>query len=98
MTNDTLSHEFEHLSCFLPGLLALGVYTLPELSHRDKDLHMWAARGLAYTLAQQPPPGPPPGFEEVPATATDRDYYACEDAYLLRQEPCMFHFGFRSLS
>lgn len=24
------SHHFEHLSCFLPGLLALGAHTLPE--------------------------------------------------------------------
>ncbi|KAI0690301.1 seven-hairpin glycosidase [Cytidiella melzeri] len=24
------SHKFEHLSCFLPGLLALGVHTLPD--------------------------------------------------------------------
>lgn len=25
----SLSHHFEHLSCFLPGLLALGAHTLP---------------------------------------------------------------------
>ncbi|KAI0782674.1 glycoside hydrolase [Abortiporus biennis] len=60
------SHKLEHLSCFLPGLLALGVHTLPEsaftkkrnstLPHYDKlhnfdlrDLHMWAATGLAET-------------------------------------------------
>ncbi|KAF8717523.1 hypothetical protein AX14_012169 [Amanita brunnescens Koide BX004] len=49
ITDGMPSHKFEHLSCFLPGLLALGVYTLPELSPRDKELHMWAARGLAYT-------------------------------------------------
>jgi endoplasmic reticulum Man9GlcNAc2 1,2-alpha-mannosidase len=24
------SHKFEHLSCFLPGLLALGAHTLPD--------------------------------------------------------------------
>ncbi|KAI0918074.1 hypothetical protein AcV5_002851 [Taiwanofungus camphoratus] len=42
------SHTFEHLSCFLPGLLALGAHTLP-LSKHDKQLHEWAARGLAYT-------------------------------------------------
>ncbi|KAI0741365.1 glycoside hydrolase [Daedaleopsis nitida] len=42
------THTFEHLSCFLPGLLALGVHTL-ALSPRDRQLHEWAARGLAYT-------------------------------------------------
>ncbi len=48
-TNDGVpSHTFEHLSCFLPGLLALGAHNLP-LSHDDKQLHMWAAQGLAYT-------------------------------------------------
>lgn len=69
---------FEHLSCFLPGLLALGAHSLPldnleslgidltqlgseetyghagkayELlrSYNLKDLHMWAAEGLAQT-------------------------------------------------
>jgi hypothetical protein len=72
------THTFEHLSCFLPGLLALGVHTLPldrldhlgirlenlgnetifgeagkayrRLSnHNLKDIHMWAAEGLAQT-------------------------------------------------
>lgn len=42
------SHIFEHLSCFLPGLLALGAHTLP-LSDDDRQLHMWAAEGLANT-------------------------------------------------
>ncbi|CAL1715499.1 unnamed protein product [Somion occarium] len=42
------SHTFEHLSCFLPGLLTLGAHTLP-LSPRDRQLHSWAAQGLAYT-------------------------------------------------
>jgi len=49
MNNGMVSHKFEHLTCFLPGLLALGVYTIPELSPKDKELHMWAAQGLAYT-------------------------------------------------
>lgn len=44
----TPSHTFEHLSCFLPGLLALGAHTLP-LSDADRELHLWAAQGLAYT-------------------------------------------------
>jgi len=43
------SYTFEHLSCFLPGLLALGVLTIPDLSLREKELHSWAAQGLAYT-------------------------------------------------
>ncbi|KDR80608.1 hypothetical protein GALMADRAFT_240949 [Galerina marginata CBS 339.88] len=72
------SHIFEHLSCFLPGLLALGAHTLPldnlaelgidfeslgneatyglagraytRLKHYNlKDLHLWAAEGLAQT-------------------------------------------------
>lgn len=71
------SHTLEHLSCFLPGLLALGAHTLPlddlasmginldnlakdmqpdfkadyaKISAYDlKDLHMWAAEGLAQT-------------------------------------------------
>lgn len=45
------SHTLEHLSCFLPGLLALGVHTIPEthLNGRDRELHAWAAEGLAET-------------------------------------------------
>lgn len=72
------SHVFEHLSCFLPGLFALGAHTLPldklddlgiELDklgnekmfgyagkgyktlkgYNLKELHMWAAEGLAHT-------------------------------------------------
>ncbi|THU86220.1 glycoside hydrolase family 47 protein [Dendrothele bispora CBS 962.96] len=42
------SHTFEHLSCFLPGLLALGTHTL-DLSPADKERHEWAAIGLGYT-------------------------------------------------
>ena len=50
------SHTFEHLSCFLPGLLALGASTLdfndPSSRWFDKEqreLHLWAAEGLAYS-------------------------------------------------
>lgn len=72
------THVFEHLSCFLSGLLALGAHTLPldnlkvlgiDLSklgseetfghagraykllssYNLKELHMWAAEGLAQT-------------------------------------------------
>ena len=32
----------------MPGLLALGAHTL-DLSPKDKELHQWAAEGLAYT-------------------------------------------------
>ncbi|OBZ66679.1 Mannosyl-oligosaccharide 1,2-alpha-mannosidase IC [Grifola frondosa] len=42
------SNTFEHLSCFLPGLLALGARTLPLAAH-DRELHEWAAQGLAYS-------------------------------------------------
>ncbi|KAI0076610.1 seven-hairpin glycosidase [Panus rudis PR-1116 ss-1] len=42
------SYTFEHLSCFLPGLLTLGAQTLP-LTTRQKQLHQWAAEGLAQT-------------------------------------------------
>ena len=31
------SRKFEHLSCFLPGLLALGVHTLPPSAFRLPD-------------------------------------------------------------
>ncbi|TCD65051.1 hypothetical protein EIP91_003289 [Steccherinum ochraceum] len=54
------SHVFEHLSCFLPGLLALGVHSLPASAFSDaplsqgsvlarynlSELHMSAAIGL----------------------------------------------------
>ena len=44
------SRKFEHLSCFLPGLLALGAHTLDgEMDPSERDLHMWAAEGLAYS-------------------------------------------------
>lgn len=42
----TPSHTFEHLSCFLPGVLALGAHTLP-LARADRERHLWAAEGLA---------------------------------------------------
>ncbi|KII87475.1 glycoside hydrolase family 47 protein [Plicaturopsis crispa FD-325 SS-3] len=47
-SNGRPSHTFEHLSCFLPGLLALGVHTL-ALPPREAELHRWAAEGLANT-------------------------------------------------
>jgi mannosyl-oligosaccharide alpha-1,2-mannosidase len=39
------SHIFEHLTCFLPGVLALGAATIPDMP----PTHMWAAQGLAQT-------------------------------------------------
>ena len=54
------TYKFEHLSCFFPGLLALGAATLPEsiMSKQQRELHMWAAEGLAHTCwimyAEQP--------------------------------------------
>ncbi|KAJ7156812.1 glycoside hydrolase [Mycena crocata] len=42
------SFKFEHLSCFLPGVLALGVHTL-DLPLPTKELHTWAAEGIATT-------------------------------------------------
>ena len=39
------THKFEHLTCFLPAVLALGAVTLPDVPRR----HIWAARGLAHT-------------------------------------------------
>lgn len=46
--NNYPTHQLEHLSCFYPGLLALGLQTL-ELSPRDAERHRWAAEGLAHT-------------------------------------------------
>ncbi len=39
------SHTFEHLTCFLPAVLALGAVTLPDVPRR----HMWAASALGHT-------------------------------------------------
>lgn len=41
-------HRLEHLSCYLPGTLALGAASL-DLTPEEKELHQWAAEGLAYT-------------------------------------------------
>lgn len=48
--NGIPSGKFEHLTCFLPGLLALGIHSLHEhLSLRERRTHMYAAEGLAQT-------------------------------------------------
>lgn len=47
-TSNYQSRNFEHLSCFLPGLLALGAHALPskDLSQGERTRHAWAAKGL----------------------------------------------------
>ncbi|KAH9475723.1 Endoplasmic reticulum mannosyl-oligosaccharide 1,2-alpha-mannosidase [Psilocybe cubensis] len=42
------AHRQEHLSCFLPGLLALGAALL-DLPPDVREKHEWAASGLTYT-------------------------------------------------
>lgn len=48
MDRDIVSPVFEHLVCFLPGTLMLGV-TVLDLTAEERQLHEWAAHGLAYT-------------------------------------------------
>lgn len=48
------SGDFEHLTCFLPGLLALGAHTLKDLPEKvfpaeERKLHLDIAKGLATT-------------------------------------------------
>jgi mannosyl-oligosaccharide alpha-1,2-mannosidase len=46
------SGRLEHLACFLPGLLALGVHRVPSSSfpaYPSADMHMAAAQGLGKT-------------------------------------------------
>jgi mannosyl-oligosaccharide alpha-1,2-mannosidase len=65
----TPSHTFEHLTCFLPGVLALGASTLPDVPRT----HMWAARGLAYTcgtIYADSPTGLSPDEVKMRAEAT----------------------------
>lgn len=47
----TPSGDLEHLSCFFPGLLALGAHTLnnQELSAEERELHLALAKGLGTT-------------------------------------------------
>ncbi|KAG9017491.1 hypothetical protein FRB90_001084 [Tulasnella sp. 427] len=42
------SYVYEHLSCFLPGLFALGAHSL-DLPPEEKQLHLWIADGLTQT-------------------------------------------------
>lgn len=48
MNRRTVTRTFEHLSCFLPGLFTLGTKMI-DMPPSDRELHEWAARGLAYT-------------------------------------------------
>jgi mannosyl-oligosaccharide alpha-1,2-mannosidase len=50
LQNNIMVHRLEHLSCYLPGVLALGASTL-DLTPEEKELHQWAAHGLASTCA-----------------------------------------------
>ncbi|KAH9475725.1 Mannosyl-oligosaccharide 1,2-alpha-mannosidase IC [Psilocybe cubensis] len=50
LQNNYLMHRLEHLSCYLPGVLALGAATL-DLEPEVRELHEMAAHGLAYTCA-----------------------------------------------
>lgn len=53
--NTVPSRRFEHLSCFFPGLLALGAKYLDTddddllASKSDIQLHEWVAEGIAYS-------------------------------------------------
>ncbi|PFH46692.1 glycoside hydrolase family 47 protein [Amanita thiersii Skay4041] len=50
--NGRPTHKYEHLTCFLPGLLALGAEVLGRagyLTDGERRVHMWAAEGLGYT-------------------------------------------------
>lgn len=42
---------FHHLACFFPGLLALGVATIPQASlpKETREKHLWTAQGLTET-------------------------------------------------
>ncbi|KAF8186288.1 glycoside hydrolase family 47 protein [Pholiota molesta] len=45
-----VSPVFEHLVCFLPGTLLLGAAVLhPHLTAEERQMHEWAAHGLAHT-------------------------------------------------
>lgn len=47
------SGRFEHLSCFFPGLLALGAETLwdDEITSQEREKWKWVAEGIAWSCA-----------------------------------------------
>lgn len=49
--NGEPAHRHDHLSCFLSGTLALGAQLIPVeyLDDQTRQLHRWAARGIAMT-------------------------------------------------
>jgi len=52
INRDGPSGKMEHLSCFFPGLIALGLHTLPDSIYESADeklLFQYAAEGLAHT-------------------------------------------------
>jgi hypothetical protein len=63
ITRGKHSGKFEHLTCFLPGLLALGTYSIPSSEfpvYATADKHMAAAMGLGetcYSLYAESPLG-----------------------------------------
>lgn len=82
------SHTMEHLSCFLPGLFALGVHTLGDsLTPAEKELHLWAARGLGqtcYIMYADQPSGLAP--EEITMTPWLGPYNKTRPAADVKQE------------
>lgn len=51
--NGKLVHEFEHLECFMGGLLALGAHTDPLGIHSERSMRdMKTAKALTYTCYQ----------------------------------------------
>ena len=52
ISHDGPSGRMEHLSCFFPGLIALGLHILPDSIYKSADeklLFQYAAEGLAHT-------------------------------------------------
>ncbi|KAF6752065.1 mannosyl-oligosaccharide 1,2-alpha-mannosidase [Ephemerocybe angulata] len=47
-SSESPANQMEHLSCYLPGVIALGAHSL-DLPAAVKQKHEWAAEGLAYT-------------------------------------------------
>ncbi|KIM37603.1 glycoside hydrolase family 47 protein [Hebeloma cylindrosporum] len=94
LQNNVMVHRLEHLSCYLPGVLALGAFTL-DLTPEEKELHQWAAHGLASTCAityADQASGLGPDQVHMPVgkkwkEPQNRDYVnGWPDGYLLRPE------------
>ncbi|KAF8186285.1 glycoside hydrolase family 47 protein [Pholiota molesta] len=99
MENKVVSHRYQHLTCYLPGMLMLGVSVL-DLTPEERELHQWAAEGLTYTCYisyrdQKTNLGPEimsmvpaPGLSEPPPEKdrSKRDYSNSDAKYMLRPE------------